>query len=133
MYKRQGGLLSKIIFRGIFIGLCTLASFVIALALGENEASARTCALFTLVLSQLIHVFECKSEDKNLFKIKIFNNIFLVLSVLASLIVLLLVMYLPGLSVVFSAVPLGFKMMLISIACAVMVPLLSIVIDKISG
>lgn len=128
----SGGLLSKIIFRGIFIGLCTLASFVIALALGENEALARTCALFTLVLSQLIHVFECKSEEKKLFKIKIFNNIFLVLSVLASLIVLLLVMYLPGLSVIFSAVPLSFKMLLISIACAVMVPILSIVIDKIS-
>ena len=128
----SGGLLSKIVFRGIFIGLCTLASFVMALALGEGEPVARTCALFTLVLSQLIHVFECKSEDESLLKIKIFNNWFLIFSVLASLIVLILVIYMPALSVIFSAVPLDLKMLSLSIACAVMVPLLSVVINKFS-
>lgn len=127
----SGGLLSKIVFRGIFIGLCTLASFVIALALGEGEPVARTCALFTLVLSQLIHVFECKSEDKSLFKIKILNNLFLVFSVIASMIVLLLVIYMPALSSIFSAVALDLKMLAISTLCAVMVPLLAIVFNKI--
>lgn len=127
----SGGLLSKIVFRGIFIGLCTLASFVIALALGEGEPVARTCALFTLVLSQLIHVFECKSEDKSLFKIKILNNLFLVFSVIASMIVLLLVIYMPALSAIFSTVALDLKMLSISTVCAVLVPLLSIVFNKI--
>ena len=128
----SGGLLSKIVFRGIFIGLCTLASFVMALALGQGEPVARTCALFTLVLSQLIHVFECKSEEKNLLKIRILNNWFLIFSVVASLIVLLIVIYVPAFAVIFSTVPLNIKMLLISIACAVMVPLLSIVISKLS-
>ncbi len=128
----SGGLLSKIVFRGIFIGLCTLASFVMALALGEGEPVARTCALFTLVLSQLIHVFECKSEEKSLLKIKLLNNWFLIFSVVASLAVLILVIYMPALSVIFSTVVLDFKMLSISIACAIMVPLLSVVIDKIT-
>ncbi len=129
----SGGLLTKILFRGIFIGLCTLASFVIALALGEGEPTARTCALFTLVLSQLIHVFECKSEEKTLLKIKLFNNLFLVFSVLASMIVLVMVIYMHSLSVIFSAVPLSLKMLLISILCSVMVPILSVAADKISN
>ena len=129
----SGGLLSKIIFRGIFIGLCTLASFVMALALGEGEPVARTCALFTLVLSQLVHVFECKSEDKSLLRIKPLNNLFLIFSVVTSLIVLIIVIYMPAMSVIFSTVPLDLKMLFISTVCAVMVPLLSIVIDKISN
>ncbi len=129
----SGGLLSKIVFRGIFIGLCTLASFVMALALGQGEPAARTCALFTLVLSQLIHVFECKSEDKNLLKIKLFNNWFLVFSVVVSMIVLLIVIYVPAFSAIFSTVPLNFKMLLVSVACSVLVPIFSIVINKLGN
>ncbi len=129
----SGGLMSKIVFRGIFIGLCTLASFVMALALGEGEPVARTCALFTLVLSQLVHVFECKSEDKSLIKINLLNNWFLIISVLASLAVLILVIYMPVFSAIFSTVALSFKMLLVSIVCAVLVPILSIVISKLSS
>ncbi|MDE6658128.1 MAG: cation-translocating P-type ATPase, partial [Oscillospiraceae bacterium] len=51
------GLLGKIVWRGVMIGLWTLGSFSTALILGGTLTEARTCALFTLVVSQLIHVF----------------------------------------------------------------------------
>ncbi|NLZ52609.1 MAG: cation-translocating P-type ATPase, partial [Thermoanaerobacteraceae bacterium] len=71
----SGGLLRLIITRGIFIGVSTLLSFMLVYRQSESLESARTAALVTLVLSQLIHVFECKSEKKNIFEIEIFSNL----------------------------------------------------------
>lgn len=127
----SNGLLSTIVFRGIFIGLCTLAVFVLALSLGEGEAVARTSALFTLILSQLIHVFECKSERKSLFKINPFDNIFLIVATLLSFITLIIVIYVPSVAVIFKTVPLSFKMLLISVVSAFLVPIFSALIKKI--
>ena len=100
------GLWKLIIIRGIFIGISTLLSFVTVLRLSDNLTSARTAALVTLVLSQLIHVFECKSEKKSIFEIPIFNNLWLVFSVLTSLGQLLGVVYMPILQNLFKTVPL---------------------------
>jgi Ca2+-transporting ATPase len=100
------GLWKLIIIRGIFIGISTLLSFVTVLRLSDNLVSARTAALVTLVLSQLIHVFECKSEKKSIFEIPIFNNLWLVFSVLTSLGQLLGVVYMPILQNLFKTVPL---------------------------
>lgn len=100
------GLWKLIIIRGIFIGISTLLSFVTVLRLSDNLTSARTAALVTLVLSQLIHVFECKSEKKSIFEIAIFNNLWLVFSVLTSLGQLLGVVYMPILQNLFKTVPL---------------------------
>jgi len=100
------GLWKLIIIRGIFIGISTLLSFVTVLRLSDNLTSARTAALVTLVLSQLIHVFECKSEKRSIFEIPIFNNLWLVFSVLTSLGQLLGVVYMPILQNLFKTVPL---------------------------
>ncbi len=56
----SGGLLSVILFRGILIGLTTVAVFSMLLTGGASLETARTGALVTLILTQLIHVFECK-------------------------------------------------------------------------
>lgn len=69
----SGGLLFKVIFRGIMIGLCTLGCFTTILRAGCDLDTARTGALATLIFSQLIHVFECKSEKKGIFGINIFQ------------------------------------------------------------
>lgn len=100
------GLLNLIIFRGIFIGLCTLAVFTSILYFTSNLAAARTGALVTLVSTQLIHVFECKSEFRSIFEIKFLNNIPLILAVSCSLITILSVVYIPSLSRMFNTVPL---------------------------
>lgn len=125
-----GGLMSKIIFRGIFIGLSTLASFSIITRMGGSIEAARTAALITLVMSQLIHVFECKSETKSLFRIDLFSNVKLILAVLISFLVLAATVVLPQLQPIFQTVLLTSEQLLIALGLSVAVPVLSSVFRK---
>ena len=95
------GLASLIIFRGVLLSICTLSVFWSVLHFTSDITLARSSAFVTLVLTQLTHVFECKSEKRTLFEINIFNNIYLVMAVLCSLCMILSVIYLPFLRPVF--------------------------------
>ncbi len=99
------GLLRLILFRGVLIGLTTLAVFISMLYFSGSVESARTGAFVTLVLTQLIHVFECKSEKKSIFEIPVFNNMYMIWAVLCSLAMILGVLYIPFLQGVFETVP----------------------------
>ncbi|HHW31174.1 MAG TPA: calcium-translocating P-type ATPase, SERCA-type [Clostridiaceae bacterium] len=101
------GLVFLIILRGILLGLSTLAVFVSIIYLTRDIVLARTSAFMTLVLTQLTHVFECKSERKTIFEIPWFNNIYLVLAVMCSLIMMLVVVYIPPLQVLFKTTALS--------------------------
>ena len=105
----SNGLASTMIFRGCIIGLSTLGAFVSVLAYSGSVATARTAAFLTLVVVQLIHVFECKSETRNLFQIPIFNNVYLILSCLLSLALTLAVIFVPFFQPFFSTVPLTLR------------------------
>lgn len=105
----SNGLLHLILFRGVLIGLSTLAVFASILHFTSNVEVARTAAFVTLVMTQLIHVFECKSERKNIFEVPLLNNIPLVLSVVCSLIMILGVVYVPVFQGVFKTVPLTYN------------------------
>jgi Ca2+-transporting ATPase len=118
------GLSGIMVIRGILIALSTLASFLIVFANSKSLPAARTAALVTLVLSQLIHVFECKSETRGLFEIKLFSNIYLVLAVISSLILLLGVIYLPFMIPIFGTVPLKLNDWLISGGISLLVPII---------
>ena len=121
----SGGLLFKIIFRGIMIGLCTLGCFTTILRAGCDLDTARTGALATLIFSQLIHVFECKSEKKGIFGINYFSNIKLIFAVLASLAVILAAIYLPAIQMIFDTVALSKTPLLISLGFSFAVPVVS--------
>ncbi len=101
------GLLNLILFRGVIIGLSTLVVFISILKFTNDVDTARTAAFVTLVITQLIHVFECKSERKNIFEVPLFNNIPLVLAVICSLIMIIGVVYWPFFQGIFRTVPLG--------------------------
>lgn len=105
----SNGLLKLIIFRGVLIGLCTLAVFISILYFTWNVETARTGAFVTLVATQLIHVFECKSERKNIFEIPVFNNLYLVMAVICSLIMIIGVVYIPFFQEVFKTVALSME------------------------
>lgn len=117
------GLASKIIFRGVFIGLSTLASFVSVYKLTGDVDTARSGALFALVLAQLIHVFECKSETQSIFEIKILNNKKLILATALSFCAMLLVLYVPTLQAIFSTVPLSIEQLTMPIVYSLAVPI----------
>lgn len=100
------GLWEKIVVRGCLIGVCTLLSFMVGRYYGMNLATCRTVALCTLVMSQLLHVFECRSERHSIFEIKIFSNIYLLGAVLVSITMVACILYIPFLASVFNTVPL---------------------------
>lgn len=104
------GLNLRIIFRGILIGICTILSYVISLAVFKDEIEcARTVALCTLIMSQLFHVFECKSEHQSIFKVGILNNIYLIFAVMASIIMVFFAVYYPYFQNIFHTVGINFE------------------------
>ncbi len=109
------GLVEKILVRGSLIGVCTLLSFMVGRYYGMNLDTCRTLALCTLVMSQLIHVFECRSERHSLFEIKLFTNPWLIGAVSVSIILICAVLYVPFLQMIFHTVALSLKQWLIVI------------------
>lgn len=102
------GLKRKIIWRGVQIGLSTVGVFLAALYTRDNMDLARTMAFTTLVVSQLMYVFDCKSEIRSIFETNICNNMYLIAAVCCSLSMQLMVIYIPFLQVCFNTVPLDF-------------------------
>ncbi|MFC3040275.1 calcium-translocating P-type ATPase, SERCA-type [Virgibacillus xinjiangensis] len=97
----SNGLGSRIVSRGFLIGTVTLIAFM--LAYQDDPANliyAQTMAFTTLVMAQLIHVFDCRS-DQSIFARNPFENMYLVLAVLSSLLLLLVVIYWEPLQPIF--------------------------------
>lgn len=115
--KKEGifarGLTEKILVRGCLIGICTLLTFIVGGLYGMDLDTCRTMALSTLVMSQLLHVFECRSERHSIFEIKLFTNMYLVGAVLISIAMLLSIIYIPFFSGIFHTTLLGLNHWLI--------------------
>lgn len=107
------GLMEKILIRGSLIGVCTVLSFIVGKYYGYDLATCRTLALGTLITSQLIHVFECRSERYSLFEINPFTNMYLLGAVAVSIIALLCIVYIPMFQAIFHTTPLIFGQWLI--------------------
>lgn len=108
----QSGLFSGkmpflIIFRGIMIGLCTLGAFSVIYYTTGNVEVARSVAFMTLVMTQLIHSLECRSETKSLLKSGIRNNMLLLSACAFSLLLMIAVIYIPMLQGIFRTVSLN--------------------------
>ena len=118
----SAGLGTKIILRGVLLGLSVLGAFSTVLGFTKDVSAARTGAFVALVFTQLIHVFECKSESRSLFSINIFNNIKLILAVLSSAVIVLSTVYIPALCPIFKTVPLDLKSVLSVLGYSFAVP-----------
>lgn len=98
------GLGWKVISRGFLIGISTLFAFIVVYRQNPDHLQyAQTVAFATLVLAQLIHVFDCRSEI-SIFSRNPFGNMYLVVSVLISAILMLAVIYLEPLQPIFHTV-----------------------------
>ncbi len=101
------GLGFKIISRGILIGAVSLIAFMTAYHFTNGDLDvSRTHAFSTLVMTQLIHVFDCRSE-KSIFSRNPFGNFYLIGAVIISFLLLVVVIYSPFLQVIFHTVPLN--------------------------
>ena len=118
-----GGLLSRIVFRGVFIALSTLGTFTTVLRMSGSASHARSAALVTLICSQLLHVFECKREDGTLFSVPYFSNGKLIAAALISAAVTAAALLIPALQRIFSTVSLPLPELLTALAFSLAVPL----------
>jgi Ca2+-transporting ATPase len=101
------GLGWKIASRGFLIGITTLAAFWLTLQSDpDNLMKAQTIAFSTLVMAQLIHVFDCRSET-SIFSRNPFENKWLIVSVIISTLMLIGVMYIETLQPIFKTVALS--------------------------
>lgn len=111
----------KIISRGFLIGFCTLGAFWLTLQTAPDNAAqlvkAQSVAFATLVMAQLIHVFDCRSS-RSIFHRNILQNRYLVVAVLSSIALLLGVMYIEPLQPIFKTVPLGMREWAITLVAA---------------
>jgi P-type Ca2+ transporter type 2C len=112
------GLAWKIVSRGFMIGVVTLIAFWLTLTQDPDDLMrAQSVAFATLVMAQLIHVFDCRSEH-SVFHRNPFQNIYLVLAVISSTALLLIVMYFPPLQPVFHTVGLNVREWLLVLSMA---------------
>ena len=103
------GMRKSVAFRAVFLAAGTLGAFLYGLRFHDYAVAISMC-FFTLVATELLVAYSAKSEGRiggrRLFN-KLFANRFLNISMGLSLVVLVAVMYVPGLNTLFSAVPLS--------------------------
>lgn len=97
--------LSFIVMVGVIMAVGTLWVFNSELGLGI--AKARTMAFTTLVIFQLFNVLNCRSMKESLFRVGILTNGKLILAIISSIILQLVVLYVPAIQAAFGTVPLG--------------------------
>ncbi|MBT9133312.1 MAG: Calcium-transporting ATPase [Firmicutes bacterium] len=101
------GLARRILTRGTLIGLSTALVFAASLTTRQCLATAQTMAFATLVLCQLLHVFDCRSETMGVAEKGLSTNPLLLGAVISSAGLLLASIYWPFLRDLFGNVSLG--------------------------
>ena len=107
------GMTWRIVYQGIMIGLITLVAFIIGLATTTSPIDGltleqskievgQTMAFITLAFSELVHVFNIRNNKKSIFKTSILNNKKLILAIVASAMLMVIILLIPGLRTIFS-------------------------------
>lgn len=92
---------SKIIKRGMGIGITSIALFEGYSRLGFGVQRARTMAFSNLILTQVVNVYDCKNNKK------ITDNRYMTYATATSVALLGAIIYVPFLASIFGTVPLG--------------------------
>ena len=103
----DGGRLLAIGGEGLMLGVIALGAFSYSLyGLHQELDQARTVAFTVLVVAQLVHVFNCRSERLSLFQLGVWTNRPLVWAFLLSLVVQVAVLTIPAAAPIFKVAPL---------------------------
>ncbi|MCB9809954.1 cation-translocating P-type ATPase [Candidatus Peribacteria bacterium] len=116
----RGGFVWSFALMGALIGLSVVAAYIYTLygdavfSAGEtwraltHTEHAQTVAFSALVMVQLLNVFSARSDTAPLTR-RFWDNSFLLVSVLSSVLLVLLMLYLPWLNRILGTVPLGIQ------------------------
>ena len=96
-----------IVVQTVAITGAVLAAYFIGLASDAHIEFAETMAFATLSISELFRAYTARSEYYPLLKIGLFGNKWMNWAVLSSLVMILVVIYVPFLNTIFKTVPLG--------------------------
>ena len=120
----------RIILQGVMFGILSLIAFYLGESMTGLTEGGQTLAFMVLALSQVVQAFNMRSEH-SLFRIGVFTNHKLNLAALASIVLVLLVLFTP-LSVLFGLIQLPGKLYLIGLGL-LLVPLLAMELSKACG
>ncbi len=124
------GEIKRLFWQGTAITIGVLFVFFWSLyILKTSVVTARTAVFTTMVLGQLLHSLNFRSEKVSVFSLETFKNKFLIGAIIVSLALQLALIYLPGVEKVFRTAPLDLKAMVLVIIGAV-IPLLLTDISK---
>lgn len=119
------GLWNKIIVEGIMIGVLTLVAFSIGNKYYGLEV-ARTMAFLAIGFLELIHSFNVKNE-RSIFEAGLFENKYLVESLVLGIFVQAIVVVVPVFASVFEVVPLNLTQWIITVAISLLpVPIIEL-------
>ena len=119
------GLWNKIIVEGIMIGVLTLVAFSIGNKYYGLEV-ARTMAFLAIGFLELIHSFNVKNE-RSIFEAGLFENKYLVESLVLGIFVQTIVVVVPAFASVFEVVPLNLTQWIITVAISLLpVPIIEL-------
>ncbi len=119
--NRKEGILNKELFPYLIIigGLMALGTILMfRFFLHQGLAAARTIAFATMSMFELFQVYNMRSIDESLFRIKPFSNKFVNLAVLGSIALMAVAFYLPPLAGVLNFTPLPVADVLLVIGVA---------------
>ena len=120
-------MLAQIFVQALAIFACVAAAFLIPLTSNngfffssdiEALTGARTVAFATLILAELLRAYASRSERMSVFKLGLFTNKLMNTAVGLSLIMLLAVIYIPGVNKIFDNIALSPKAWLVIIPLA---------------
>ena len=105
-----GRFLLTIMVQGALIAICTMMAYGTGMNTG-GKAVASTMAFTTLTLARLFHGFNCRSEH-SILKLGIATNLWTVMAFEAGVILLMMVLFVPGLQILFSVADLSLRQLL---------------------
>ena len=126
-----GGLGVRVVLMGAMFAALSLVAFYLGKTIGGSVAHGQTMAFMVLATSQVLHAFHMRS-DKSLFKIGPFGNSTLNWAALASLVLVALILFTPGVMTAFGLVYLTGELYLMA-AGLILAPSVIMELCKLTG
>ncbi|WP_283678004.1 calcium-translocating P-type ATPase, PMCA-type [Lentilactobacillus sp. Marseille-Q4993] len=130
----SGGIMTNILYQGFFEGFITLCVYAYAIANPVHSgdalihADALTMAYATLGLIQLFHAFNSKTIHQSIFSVGLFKNKFFNWAMLASTILLIVTIVVPGFNQMFHVTHLDLSQWVVVLFGGVMIVVISEVV-----
>ena len=125
------GLGVRVVLMGAMFAALSLAAFYLGKTFGGTVAHGQTMAFMTLATSQVLHAFHMRS-DKSLFKTGVFGNSKLNWAALASVLLVVFILFTPGVMTAFGLVYLTGELYLTALGL-ILIPTVIMEVSKLTG